>query len=309
MWSLIFYETNYNYAKPRFSAQVTSFETLWLNQPSRRWGVLYVACKRSILVALNQISCGVCLFKCFDLSLCWGGTECTHSPKRQGGQFQLQQIIFWIFWGSAYNRQSDPMKCKSSLKIEREKNALSNFQIKYLHIHTNWQGASDCRGGKGKEWRMKGSKKYFIFLVERQPKAAISGDHSLLQRQNNKISFMWRCSFYWNIKKFWHLRMIIDPPPFHTSSLTVKRQFFYNFTKGSPQNTTLRIFLVKGASASMLSRLVGGVLWETLGQPHNRALHIENTGQIIICFSEWCEFECSQGRWKVCFLKKTRNCE
>ena len=99
------------------------------------------------------------------------------------------------------------------------------------------------------------------------------------------------------------------PPPFHTSSLTVKRQFFYNFTKGSPQNTTLRIFLVKGASASMLSRLVGGVLWETLGQPHNRALHIENTGQIIICFSEWCEFECSQGRWKVCFLKKTRNCE
>ena len=91
---------------------------------------------------------------------------------------------------------------------------------------------------------------------------------------------MWRCSFYWNIKKFWHLRMIIDPPPFHTSSLTVKRQFFYNFTKGSPQNTTLRIFLVKGASASMLSRLVGGVLWETLGQfhrcliqPHNQALH------------------------------------
>ena len=105
MWSLIFYETNYNYAKPRFSAQVTTFKTLWLNQPSRRWGVLYVACKRSILVALNQICCGVCLFKCFDLSLCWGGTECKHSPKRQGGQFQLQQIRFWNFWGSAYNRQ------------------------------------------------------------------------------------------------------------------------------------------------------------------------------------------------------------
>ena len=116
MWSLIFYETNYNYAKPRFSAQVTSFETLWLNQPSRRWGVLYVACKRSILVALNQICCGVCLFKCFDLSLCWGGTECTHSPKSQRGQFQLQQIIFWFFWGSSYTGvkwcPKEPINCR-----------------------------------------------------------------------------------------------------------------------------------------------------------------------------------------------------
>ena len=164
--------------------------------------MLYVACKRSILVALNQICCGVCLFKCFDLSLCWGGTECKHSPKRQGGQFQLQQIIFWFFWGSAYNRQSDPMKCKSSLKIDRETTLYQTLRYFHFHIHTNWQGASDCRGGKGKEWSMKGSKKKKmenIFLVERQPKAAISVDHSLWQRQNNKNSFMWRCNFNWNI--------------------------------------------------------------------------------------------------------------